>query len=86
MPALVFAEKYCLKDIKFNSLGKTKPAYLIQNMPPLQKDHEFETKEELETYLAEVKQNLENTRLLVNISYTYETSAQEDETAKIIAE
>lgn len=86
MPALVFAEKYCLKDIKFNSLGKTKPAYLIQNIPPLQKDHEFETKEELETYLAEVKQNLENTRLLVNISYTYETSAQEDETAKIIAE
>ncbi|WP_407400841.1 hypothetical protein [Treponema sp.] len=84
--SFAFSETFCLSDIRFNSLGKTKPQYLLQTVPPLQRNHFFETKEELEEYLKQINQNLENTRLLENISYAYEITAMDDDIAFVEAE
>lgn len=84
--SFAFSEKFCLSDIRFNSQGKTKPQYLVQTIPPLQTGHVFENQEELENYLKEVQQNLENTRLLENITYKYDLESEEDGTKVVVAE
>ena len=66
---LAYSEKYCLSDIRFESLGKTKPQYLLQTIPPLQTGHTFETLEDLENYLKEVNQNLGNGAVIVQNVY-----------------
>ena len=83
---LAYSEKYCLSDIRFESLGKTKPQYLLQTIPPLQTGHTFETLEDLENYLKEVNQNLENTRLLENITYKYEIEPVSENIKDVVAE
>lgn len=77
--SLAYSEKYCLSEVSFNSLGKTKPQFLLQTIPPIQKGHVFENLEDFENYLKELNQNLENTRLLENISYKYDFTSSEDE-------
>lgn len=83
---VAFGEKFYLNDIRFVSLGKTKPQYLLQTIPPLQTGHVFNSEEELKSYLREINQNLENTRLLENISYRYETESLDGEDCVVSAE
>lgn len=73
--SFAFSQSFCLKNVQFNSLGKTKTEYLKQVIPPIQTGYIFYTKKELESYLEQINQNLINTRLLENITYKYEEDA-----------
>ena len=55
-------------------------------MTGLQTGHTFETLEDLENYLKEVNQNLENTRLLENITYKYEIEPVSENIKDVVAE
>ncbi len=77
-PFFASAEKFRIAEITLESKGKTRSEFLIEKIPPVNKTTVFEGKEELESYLLEIKQNLENTRLLENIEFIYETTDLED--------
>lgn len=66
-------EKFRLCKVEYNSQGKTKPENITQIIPPVNHEKIFETREELESYLKQIRQNLDNTRLLLDITYEYET-------------
>lgn len=78
-------EKFKLSEVEYNSLGKTKAANISQAIPPVSYGKIFESIEELELYLNQIQQNLDNTRLLLDISYTYETVKSDGEISEIKA-
>lgn len=65
------AEKYQINSVSFESRGRTDPEMLKRKMLPIETDTVFDTKEDFEEYLASIEQQLNNFRLLENITYTY---------------
>lgn len=75
----ISAKKYKLDIVDFISNGKTNPSILRQKITPINTDRLYSSLEELEIALANIKQEIENTRLLTNITYNYElTELQEN--------
>ncbi len=80
-------EHYQIKNIDFNSNGKTKAFALKRTIPDIDYLRIFDSKEELEGYLHDVYQDIENTRLLRDIEYSYETEeTTEDGITFVVAE
>ncbi len=74
IPFSISAEKFKIDEITLESKGKTKSEFLIEKIPPVNKTVVFESLDDLESYLNEIRQNLENTKLLEGLEFTYETS------------
>ncbi len=72
-------EKYKILNLEFNSQGKTKVYAIKRNVTNIDYNKIFTSKEEFETYLSDIKQQLVNTRLVDNIQYSYEIAGTEDD-------
>lgn len=72
------AEQYRIADVIFDSKEKTDPKMLQRKISPIDKKRVFSSEESLEEYLAFIKQQLVNTRLLENIEYSWEPSGQKE--------
>ncbi len=65
--------RYIIASSQYISKGITK-TFVLERSVPVRKDIVFESRRELETYLDNLKQSLENTRLLENIDIQYTCS------------
>lgn len=81
---LLFADKYVIKDAEFDItgagfkfLGKTKEYSILRNFP-LNKKKVFQSNEEFETYLANYKQQLSDSRAFETIEIGYDTVLSND--------
>ena len=70
----IFAQEdlFQIKKVDFISKGKTKESALKKNISDINYKRVFNSKEELEKYLHDIYQNLENTRLLTDIESSYD--------------
>mgnify|MGYP002730628734 FL=1 len=70
----IFAQEdlFQIKKVDFISKGKTKESALKKNISDINYKRVFNSKEELEKYLHDIYQNIENTRLLTDIEYSYD--------------
>ncbi|MBQ6565455.1 MAG: hypothetical protein IJL80_00230 [Treponema sp.] len=78
------AEQYKIGSVVFDSKEKTDPKMLMRKISPIEKDRLFASREELEEYLAYIRQQLINTRLLENIEYSWEPSGEKDGEAELV--
>lgn len=76
--ALVHSQKYRVEDVVLVSKDKTKTPYLMDKIPSIDKTTLFETKDDILSYLEDIDQSLENTRLLENLTYSYEELQEQD--------
>ncbi len=65
-------EGFRIASVTLDSKGKTDPKMLLRQLAPVDRAKVFASKEELEAYLDFIRQQLENTRLLEDITYTYD--------------
>lgn len=65
-------KKYKIDKVYFISKGKTNASIVEQKITPVDTEKTYTSLEELENYLLFIKLELENTRLLSDISYSYE--------------
>ena len=86
IPFSISAEKFKIDEINLESKGKTKSEFLIEKIPPVNKTVVFESLDDLESYLNEIRQNLENTKLLEGLEFTYETSGIQNGISLVKAE
>ncbi len=63
---------YRINEVNFISKGKTDVNILKTKMMPIDKERIFTSETEVQNYLASIYQQLENTRLLENILYSYD--------------
>ena len=77
-------EKYKLESVQFISNGKTNTSILQQKINPIDTEKIYASLEELESTLAYIKQELENTRLLSEITYTYELSEFQENGIRLV--
>ena len=63
--------KYQIQSVVFNSQGITRPEMIQRKILPIEYNTVFESKQAFDEYVASVKQQIENLRLLENISYIY---------------
>ena len=78
--------KFRLKSIDFESKEKTSVSALKRNIVDIDYERIFESQEEMEKYLYDVYQELENTRLLENIQYSYSIAGSEDGVSLVAAQ
>ena len=64
-------ETYKIKNVTFNSKGKTKPYAIKRNITDIDYERIFLSKEEFENYLKDIRQQITNTRLVENIEFNY---------------
>lgn len=64
-------ETFQIKNVTFNSKGKTKPYAIKRNITDIDYDRIFLSKEEFENYLKDIRQQITNTRLVENIEFNY---------------
>lgn len=64
-------ETYKIKNVTFNSKGKTKPYAIKRNITDIDYERIFLSKEEFENYLKDIRQKITNTRLVENIEFNY---------------
>ncbi|MGN0730009.1 hypothetical protein [Treponema sp.] len=72
----VFAQEelYKISKVDFISKGKTQENALRKNISDINYKKIFKSKDELEKYLHDIYQNIENTRLIEDIEYSYKIS------------
>ncbi len=78
-------DKYQLKTVNFDSRDNTKTYVLKNKIENIKYDTVFESKSDFEKYLAEIYQELENTRLLKDIEYEYEITETSDDGINIVS-
>lgn len=64
-------ETYQIKNVTFNSKGKTKVYAIKRNITDIDYERIFLSKEEFENYLKDIRQQIENTRLVENLEFNY---------------
>ena len=69
---------FCIKEIKYNSLGSTRP-FVVERNITINKDKIFENQNAFELFLKELSQELSDTRLLENVSYEYFLDSTEED-------
>lgn len=82
----VFAQEelFQIKKVDFISKGKTKESALKRNITDINYEKVFTSQEELEKYLHDIYQNIENTRLLTDIEYSYEIAETTDDGINLV--
>uniref|UniRef100_UPI00280B9772 hypothetical protein n=1 Tax=uncultured Treponema sp. TaxID=162155 RepID=UPI00280B9772 len=82
----VFAQEelFQIKKVDFISKGKTKESALRKNISDINYKRVFTSQEELEEYLHDIYQNIENTRLLTDIEYSYNIAETTDNGINLI--
>lgn len=85
LPFLFAQQSRCqLQTVEFISKDKTQVSALKRNIADIQYDRIFFSKEELEQYLHDLYQSLQNTRLLKDISYSYSTAGETEDGIELI--
>ena len=78
------AEKYILHDVVMNPTGKTKSFAVKNNITEINYKKIFNSTEELEKYLDDIHQELENTRILTDITHSYVVQGKNDDGVNLV--
>lgn len=75
-----FAEEnqFKLQDVEFDSKGRTSVSALKRNISEIDCTRIFDSREELEKYLSDICQEIQNTRLLKDIDYSYDETGPDE--------